>query len=239
MKNIPTLSVIIPVLNEERTVGSIVEVVKSWGKAIDIIVVSDGSTDGTEASLSRFKKDITLVSFSKNLGQGAAVSEGVRLSRGDIIFTIDGDLTSLTHFDLDRLVHAVERGKADMAIGVLRYWKAGGFEPFNDISGTRVFLKKAVEHHLKELQNSRYGITVVLNTLHKNKRVVSVRLPHVFVLGKFEKQSVPDAIKAYIIEARELLASAVKKQTKDIPPGFDRLLAGTMRYLKNALDYFQ
>ncbi len=60
------ISVIIPVYNEERTISSIVEIVRTWGKASEIIVVNDGSTDKTDAALKQFSRTIKLLSYKNN-----------------------------------------------------------------------------------------------------------------------------------------------------------------------------
>ncbi len=229
---------IIPVYNEERTVPSIVEIVRGWGKAKEIAVVDDGSTDGSVKALRHFRKPVRIIS-QKNKGQGAAIATGIDHTDGDVLLFIDGDLTALTYKDLDALVSPVLNGKADMAIGALHYSQVAGFEPFNEVSGTRVVLRKNIIRHIRAIRKSAYGVTVTFNMIHKNKRVVYVRLPHVFVLGKFDKQAVPEAVRAYIIEASELLGEAVRQQAKEIPPQVASMIRGITRYLKSALDYFQ
>ena len=89
------LSIIIPVYNEERTVGQLLERVQSaklagWTK--HIIVIDDGSTDGTRGFLKRWDKKIQIVHKEKNEGKGSAVAIGLSLATGDVILIQDADL---------------------------------------------------------------------------------------------------------------------------------------------------
>jgi polyisoprenyl-phosphate glycosyltransferase len=232
----PTISVIFPVLNEERTVSGLVELLLFWGKAKEIIVVDDGSNDNTQKALKQFGSHITVISHKVNKGQGAAIATGIKKSTGDIILTIDGDVVSLTRQKLDMLLHPLLSHTADMAIAVLEYSKIGSYEPFSEISGTRAFFRKTITEHIKEIETSRYGVTVTLNKIHEKNKIVFVQLPHVFVLGKFDKQSVPEALKAYIVESRELLTEAVRYQTKGLKPQVKNVLNAIQSYLSQALD---
>jgi len=236
----PTISVIIPVYNEERTIASIVEVVRTWPQDREIIVVNDeATTDGTIAAIKHFGRSITVITNKKNRGRGDAIAEGIAHAHGDILVLLEGDITNLTHRDLDSLVSPFFKGKAEMVIGVPRYWRAGSFEPFNDVSGTRVVLRKNVRGHLVHIRKKGYGVEVYLNKIHARKRVVNVRLPHVFVFNKFEKQLVPDAARAYIREARELFGEIIRQNARELSPQARRVMRGVYRYLKVALDYFQ
>ncbi len=90
-----TLSIIIPVYNEERTVDQLLERVQSatiagWTK--EIIVVDDGSTDGTHSILKQWDKKIQIVHKKKNEGKGSAVAIGLSLATGDVILIQDADL---------------------------------------------------------------------------------------------------------------------------------------------------
>jgi len=236
----PNVSVVIPAYNEVKTIGSLTQVVLSWPVASQVIVINDGSTDATDGQVSRFGDSVDYIKFTHNKGQGAALAVGIVKAKYNIILCIDADVSSITHKDLDALIEPVVKNRADMAIGVLNYWKAGSIEPFNDISGTRVFLRKNVINATPEIEASKYGVTVCLNGLHKSLRVVSVRLPYTYVLGKFEKQSVPAAMQAYVKEASELLMQAMKYQVNGrLTPPTKRIFASVQSYLAKALEFIQ
>ncbi len=89
------LSVIIPVYNENSTVSEVIEKVASIKLPLEkeIIVVDDGSNDGTAEQLKLQTANITkLYSSPVNVGKGAAVRIGLRLAKGDIILLQDADL---------------------------------------------------------------------------------------------------------------------------------------------------
>ena len=87
------LSIIIPVYNEEKTIGEILRRVQAVKLPLDkeIIVVDDGSTDRSKSEIRKIKK-IEFFSHDKNLGKGAAVQTGLNKATGDIIIMQDADL---------------------------------------------------------------------------------------------------------------------------------------------------
>jgi undecaprenyl-phosphate 4-deoxy-4-formamido-L-arabinose transferase len=118
----PELSLVIPVYNEERTVEQVVRqaaaTLGASGRTFEIIVVDDGSTDGTWQALDRLHAEdsrFRAVRFKRNFGQHPAMHAGLVRARGDIIITMDGDLQNQPS-DLPKLIAAVEGG-ADVASG--------------------------------------------------------------------------------------------------------------------------
>ena len=88
------LSIIIPVYNEKHTIQKILnKIYKLRNLKKEIIVINDGSTDGTKEILQKNKKKITyLVNHNKNQGKGAAIQTAQKLVQGDIVIIQDGDL---------------------------------------------------------------------------------------------------------------------------------------------------
>lgn len=89
------LSIIIPCYNEEKTVGTVIKRLLSisfdgWEK--EIIVVNDGSTDGTATVLNNFSSDAKVINLVKNRGKGGAVKEGIGAATGDFAVIQDADL---------------------------------------------------------------------------------------------------------------------------------------------------
>lgn len=118
----PKLSVVIPAYNEEARIGPTLASVASWldaqGEDYEILVVDDGSRDGTVSVVHEAaeKNDrIHVIVLPKNRGKGAAVRAGVLASRGDEVLFSDADLST----PIDELPKLRERLRAghDIAIG--------------------------------------------------------------------------------------------------------------------------
>jgi len=93
------LSVIIPLFNEEKSLGSLYgelkSALKNFGKSYEIIFVDDGSKDNSWSVLERLHaadKDIRGIQFRKNSGKAAALSAGFKHAKGKVIVTMDADL---------------------------------------------------------------------------------------------------------------------------------------------------
>lgn len=90
-----TLSIIIPVYNEEHTVGEIllrVQEVKLEGWKKEVVVIDDGSTDGTRRALKPWEKNVRVIYKKTNEGKGSAISEGLKHITGDLVLIQDADL---------------------------------------------------------------------------------------------------------------------------------------------------
>jgi glycosyltransferase involved in cell wall biosynthesis len=116
------LSIIIPVFNEAATVGAIIDKVRALdvGSGIDkeIIVVNDGSSDGTRQALAPYEKlDGVRVHHSPvNLGKGSSVRIGFSFASGDIITIQDADL-ELDPAEYKQLIKPILDGSADVVYG--------------------------------------------------------------------------------------------------------------------------
>lgn len=240
----PQISVIIPIFNEERTVATIVELVACWGKADEIIIVNDGSTDNSARIILKLKiPNLKFINYKRNSGKGHALMAGIKKSNCDTLLFLDGDLTGLTRSDLDLIVEPVIKNRADMCLGLAKFWSANlgkfRFAPFNQLTGLRSLRKSEIAAHIKKMQKVGYGIELMLNNIYKDKRILEIKLPYTYVLGKFEKQTIPQASKSYIREARELIAQAVKQQASDLSPQARKLFNNIQNYLKIALETLQ
>jgi undecaprenyl-phosphate 4-deoxy-4-formamido-L-arabinose transferase len=118
----PDVSLVLPVYNEERTLEQVVlqsvEALEADSRTFEVIVVDDGSRDGTWALVERLHAAdprIHAVRFKRNFGQHPAMHAGLVRARGDIVVTMDGDLQNQPS-DLPRLIDAVAAG-ADVASG--------------------------------------------------------------------------------------------------------------------------
>jgi glycosyltransferase involved in cell wall biosynthesis len=114
------LSVVVPVFNEARTVGAVVDRLRGVDLPLprEIIIVNDGSTDGTEEVLRLLAGEpgITLVNATRNRGKGSAIRLGLSRAHGTIIAIQDADL-ELDPADLSSLVGPILAGKTSVVYG--------------------------------------------------------------------------------------------------------------------------
>jgi glycosyltransferase involved in cell wall biosynthesis len=120
------LSVVIPVYNEEESVGPLYQRVQNacdtLGTLYEVIFVDDGSQDGTFGILGEIhRRDarVKVVRFRKNFGQTAAMTAGFAYAKGDVIISMDGDLQN-DPADIPRLLAKLEEG-FDVVCGWRKY----------------------------------------------------------------------------------------------------------------------
>jgi len=117
------LSIVIPVYNEEQTIGEILErvwAVDLGGMEREIIIANDGSSDGTRMAIdaSRWITDPRVKSYDSpiNLGKGAAVRIGLKFATGDILLVQDADM-ELNPNEYGRLLAPILEGRTDIVYG--------------------------------------------------------------------------------------------------------------------------
>lgn len=117
----PYISIIVPVHNEEKNIGSFLKrttpILKKIAKDNEIIFIDDGSTDATEKNIkleAKRNKQVKLISFSRNFGKEAALSAGIEHASGKAIIPMDVDL----------------QDPPDLIPGLVKKWEEG-FEVVN------------------------------------------------------------------------------------------------------------
>lgn len=112
------LSVVIPVYNEVNNISEILKRVQAQKLANEIIVVDDGSTDGTRTILTELngQKKVRVILHERNQGKGAAVVTGMKAALGDILLIQDADL-EYDPRDYPNLLRPIEEGIADVVYG--------------------------------------------------------------------------------------------------------------------------
>lgn len=98
-------SIIVPAFNEEKTIAELLKKLKALDMDKEIIIIDDGSSDGTRKILSGIDdEDIKIILKNENQGKGIAIREGIKVSIGDMIVIQDADL----EYDPDDLLLMVD-----------------------------------------------------------------------------------------------------------------------------------
>ena len=182
----PEVSIIIPVNNEEQTVGGIIKKIKALHPEFEIIVINDGSTDETGA----VAKDAGAIVYSHpyNIGNGAAIKSGIRIASGEILVFMDGDgqhnpedIKRLIKWlpDYDMVVGARPKGHQASWIRALGNrvfnWLASYVSKFTveDLTSGFRAIKSGVAHNLLYLLPNTYSYptTLTLGVLRNGKSV--------------------------------------------------------------------
>jgi glycosyltransferase involved in cell wall biosynthesis len=113
----PLLSVIVPVYNEVKTIRQILERINSVDIDKEVIVVDDGSSDGTDKMLRDFKfNNLKIIHHGSNRGKGAAVLTGLANAVGEFVIIQDADL-EYDPSDYLKLMDVIKKENADLVLG--------------------------------------------------------------------------------------------------------------------------
>jgi glycosyltransferase involved in cell wall biosynthesis len=114
----PELTIVIPVYNEPETVIEIVQRVNRLPITKQIIVVNDGSTDGTGESLDQlaYLDDVEIIEHDINRGKGAALQTGFQHARGKFVIVQDADL-EYDPIDILKVIEPLRNGQSDVVYG--------------------------------------------------------------------------------------------------------------------------
>ncbi len=140
------VSVIVPVYNEAANLGDLLQAIQSSPVKKEIIIVDDGSTDGTREKLQAMPPidDVTVLFHEQNYGKGAAIRTALTYARGEYVLIQDSDL-EYDPQDYPKLLAPLEEGKANVVYGV---------RPDRPERGLRFFLGAKLLTHLA---NFLYG----------------------------------------------------------------------------------
>ncbi len=146
------LSVVIPVYNERRTIEAVLERIRATGIPCEIVIVDDGSRDGTRDLLAEWRDggdprhaDLKVIFHERNQGKGGALKTGFAHCTGDAVIIQDADLEYDPH-DYLALLQPIVEGRADVVFGsrfsehdgpVLHYWHRWGNQLITRLSNWR------------------------------------------------------------------------------------------------------
>jgi glycosyltransferase involved in cell wall biosynthesis len=179
------VAAIVPAYNEAARLAGVLTPLLEAPVVDEIIVVDDGSTDGTAGVARQFclqSSRVRLIELPENQGKGGAMRWGARNTDADVVLFLDADLSGLRPEHPAALLAPVLRGEADMAMGVFRggglatdlsHWLAPG------ITGQRAMARYAFLS-LTAVQRARYGVETLIN---RQARAQGWRISHVVMCG--------------------------------------------------------
>lgn len=189
----PRVMVLMPAYNEADIIGDTIEAALAMPGIDEVVVIDDGSTDGTAQLASAAGAHV--IELEENSGKGAALNAGIEQTETDIYLMIDADLGK-TAAETHRLLEPIVAGHADLSIAIMRApdghkggfgfvlklsrWaikKLGGSTVTAPISGQRAFRKGLIEA-IGGFE-SGYGVetAMTIDALRHGYRVVEVPLP--------------------------------------------------------------
>lgn len=205
-----TVTCIIPAYNEAARIAQVLAAVRGHPLIAQIIVVDDGSKDGTSQGVAGIS-GVQLITLTQNIGKTAALAVAIQQAEGDHLLLVDADLIGLAPDDVTALIVPVLSGRADVSIS-LRHnapliWRWIGLDY---ISGERVLPRALIAPHLDALARlPKFGFEVFLNGLitKAELRIAVVDWPRVESPLKSRKYGVWAGIRGDFGMIRDLLRS--------------------------------
>ncbi|MBL7938752.1 MAG: glycosyltransferase family 2 protein [Flavobacteriales bacterium] len=135
------ISIVVPLVNERESLPHLVawlhRVITGMGKAYEIILVDDGSTDGSWEEIQRLSVEdgrVKGIRFGRNYGKSPALNEGFRAAKGDVVITMDADLQDDPD-EVPELYRMIKEDGFDLVSG----WKQKRYDPLSKTIPTKLF----------------------------------------------------------------------------------------------------
>ena len=159
---------VVPAYNEAERVRAVLDAVAGADQVDEIVVVDDGSSDGTPAAAAAHPAakagKLRVLSLPANRGKGAAMREGAEATDADVLVFLDADLIGLTPAHVNALAEPVAGGGAVMALGVFRHGRGAtdlAQKLVPNISGQRA-IRRDVFLSIPCLTRSGFGVELAI-----------------------------------------------------------------------------
>ncbi len=156
------VTAIVPAYNERPRIGGVLSALLRARHISEIIVVDDGSSDGTAEFVKKMFPSVRFLANETNRGKAFSMNRGLEESSSGIIFFCDADLNGLTPETVDALVLPIINNTYDMYIGICDNKMQKLFLPFALNSGQRA-IRKELWEKLPDFYKHRFRIEVGLN----------------------------------------------------------------------------
>lgn len=210
-KQQPKIAAIIPAHNEESTVEHVVAPLVACRAIDEVIVISDGSTDGT--SKKAREAGARVIELGTQSGKGGALLAGVSQTRADILAFFDADLRGLTSQHAEMLVQPVRDTHLAMNVGLRDRGRLINslYRHLPLISGERA-LRRDVFANIRPAMLRGYRVEAALNYYCRSHKLPysSIVLPGVSIRTKFEKVGVLRALWQYCAMATQVLRAMLE-----------------------------
>jgi len=203
------LSIIICAYNEEDTISGVVSACCRYNPKAEVVVVDDGSTDGTAAALAALGRSyrFSYERLHENRGKSWAMVHGVLHSERDIVLFFDADVSRITREHFSSLVKPLLEGSADLVLGQPRETMIDyRVNPFKSLTGERAVFRKDILPIMEDIREIKFGVETFINLYYQaeGKRIQYVLLDGLVHPNTFEKISMVAATRKYISEGQEI-----------------------------------
>lgn len=164
------VSAIIPAYNEAERIGAVLWPLVQAPSVGEIIVVDDGSTDGTAQVARSF--GVRVISLPVNCGKSVALDRGVQIARYETLLFLDADLVGLRPDHIERMIRTYSEEGRDMVVGVFRNGRlntdlAQAIAPY--LSGQRVLSKSLWKKLRRKVHKLDFGVEIALTKLARKE----------------------------------------------------------------------
>ena len=183
------VSAVIPAFNESKNISNVIKALKTTNGVDEILVVDDGSTDGTAETARRLGARV--VRHKQNLGKGAAIKTGIKNARNDVLVFLDADLENMTSKKIFLLAEPVVSEEASFSKATFKRGEGGrvtelaakplleylfpGFSLSEPLSGQFCATKRLLKR-LEIADDWGVDIALVLDVLEQGEKIVEVNI---------------------------------------------------------------